>query len=211
MPTIPHSKSTLLLRYASGVIVGVIICLALRMINFALYRAQQPGVTKSPEEALAVEKQIGYKSGQSTIVEFLDFECGPCRTFWPNVRDFQKMHPGVRWVIVNCPLPVHPNAFSAAVCFDIARKYGHGEAMADLLMSGNITLSTKSLNCNLARFGLIQPIGSPRASLFGAEVQKEMRLARDLGVRGTPALFVLSKNGILTEVESLGAAELFLE
>ncbi len=198
-------------RCLIGVILAAGGCVILRTINFAVLRSQLPGEIKSHEAALSVEREVGYKPGQPIIVEFLDFQCSPCRQLWPSAKDFRRIHPEIRWVLVNYPLPVHPDAFAAAVCFSIARRFGQGEAMAEHLMSDKVSLSTSSLNTDLARMGLKRLVGLPQAATFESQVLREVRLAKAIGVRGTPSLFVLSKTGVLTEIHSLDAAELFLK
>jgi protein-disulfide isomerase len=60
--------------------------------------------------------------GKTTIVEFMDFQCPPCRAAWPHLKSILKSHPLVGDRAVMFPLRMHPLAFDAAVASVEARQ-----------------------------------------------------------------------------------------
>jgi len=166
----------------------------------ALPASQQPTVPRSEADALILRNALGLASGQATLIEFMDFQCPPCRASYPGIKAALKAHPRAAYRAVNFPLSMHLYAFGAAVASEIAREHGQHDRVFDDLFTGKADLDPGSLNAYLRRRGLPAIVGKAGSSRFEKKVRGEMKMAQDLKVNSTPTLFVLDRNGTLTEV-----------
>lgn len=97
-------------------------------------RAQQAAAPKSVEEKLRDAAGMSRAKGSETatvhVYELADFQCPFCGQFAMEVMgkiDSAFIKTGkVQWVYVNLPLPMHPNAFTAAeaaMCSGVTGKF----------------------------------------------------------------------------------------
>ena len=93
----------------------------------------------APEQAkvkfeLAGRPMKGKETAKVTIVEFSDFECPYCVKAEPTVKALLAKYPDkIRLVYRDFPLPMHPNAVSAAPVAMCAAKQGKFWPVHDLL------------------------------------------------------------------------------
>jgi len=92
---------------------------------------------------------------------------------------------------------------NAAVAAEIARKNGKLEFISDEFMSGRVSLDIESMNKLLVAQGCKGLINTPKDTEYRAIVAREVKLAQDLKLKGTPTLFVLDSAGRLFQVNSL--------
>lgn len=137
---------------------------------------------------------FGPANAPVTIVEFSDFECPYCRswftTTWPQL---QKAYGNkVRLVYRDFPLTnIHPDAESAAEAAGCANEQNQYWAFHDMLFNGSslgqqtyITYAT-TLKLDLAKFQ--DCLTSHR---YQADVQSDAQYGASLGITGTPTFFV---------------------
>jgi protein-disulfide isomerase len=158
---------------------------------------------RSPADAQRLMAYLHLERGVPAVVEFMDFECPPCRMSWPKLEQFRSKHPGVVYRAVNFPLPMHTNAFPAAVASEIARAHGKYEVTFSALFSGRCALDKDSLNRYLLSIGAPAIVGSKAAAPFEHLVKADQAFAGKFGVNATPTFFVVSGKGTLTEVRSV--------
>jgi protein-disulfide isomerase len=114
----------------------------------------------------------------------------------------------VRFVYKHLPLTsLHPNALPAAQAAVAAQKQGKFWEMHDILFSKNDGLTPEALKSYAQRIGLdVARFESDMAAAeTKAQIQEDMRLSRQLGVRGTPTIFVNGKLLTQRSVDGLKA------
>ncbi len=146
--------------------------------------AGAPSIGAKPDEALV------------TIVEFSDFECPYCRQGAEIMKALVKKYPKeVRVVYRHYPLDFHPGALPAAVISTLAEEKGVFWAFHDAVFATETELTGDVL------LKIAEGVGISKAEVekrlkdqAAAEyVQKDMALAKEVGVEGTPSFYV---NGI---------------
>ncbi|MBW2269058.1 MAG: thioredoxin domain-containing protein [Deltaproteobacteria bacterium] len=132
-----------------------------------------------------------------TIVEFSDFQCPYCRRVIPTLQQIEERYPEqIRIVFRNFPLANHSRAKPAAEAALCAHEQDQFWAYHDKLFENSRALSgddfkryAGDLDLDVAAFEACLD-----ESRFTAQVETDLRDARDAGVTGTPAFFV---NGVM--------------
>ena len=144
----------------------------------------------------------GPESAPVTIVEFADFECPFCQRMAPELDElWEKRQESVRFVYKFMPLSMHAHAEIAARAAIAAQAQGkfwpmhralfsHGERLEE----GDLEGYAKDIGLDVARFR-----DDMRAPATTARLERDRKLADDLGVKGTPTLFI---NGREFDVKS---------
>jgi protein-disulfide isomerase len=135
----------------------------------------------------------GPQTAPVTLVEFADFECPFCQRIAPELEDlWQKRQTSVRFVYKFMPLPMHPHGEIAARAAIAAQAQGKFWEMEHLLFANGAHLEDADLLGYATSVGL--DIDRFRADLQSpatkARLDADRKLADDLGVKGTPALFI---------------------
>ncbi|WP_189115799.1 DsbA family protein [Pilimelia terevasa] len=141
--------------------------------------------------------------GRVTVVEFLDFECAPCRAAYVGVEKLRAEYGDrITYVVRYFPLTQHPNAFHAAHAAEAAARQGRFEAMYKKLFDtqdawGGRPPSQAAVLESYARELGLDPARFT-ADAAGAEVAARVRAdvtdGDSAGVPSTPTFFV---NGAL--------------
>ena len=140
-----------------------------------------PVMTKGPADASV------------TIVEFSDYQCPFCKRAQQALRQVMAEFPGqVRLVFKDFPLDFHERAMPAAVAARCAGETGRYWEYHDLLFGGPPELSRESLLQYAEQVGAGRETfaGCLDGGKFQAEVEKDVREGRALGVTGTPTFFI---------------------
>jgi len=129
-----------------------------------------------------------------TIVEFSDFECPFCSRVEPTLdRVTESFGDQVRLVFKQFPLrQIHPNAQKAAEASLCAHDQGKFWQMHDAMFADQRNLAVPALKAkaeelglDTAAFGQCQDSGK-----YADAVQEDLEQGSEVGVGGTPALFV---------------------
>ncbi len=133
---------------------------------------------------------VANPSGDVTLVEFMDYNCGYCRRMMPDIRELVGKDKGVRFVLKEFPI-LGPDSVVAARAAIAARNQGRYWDMHLALMESD-DISIAGVRSVGKKLGLdIEKLEADMAALATEQVLAEdMRLARALGLQGTPA-FVL--------------------
>jgi len=136
----------------------------------------------------------GPANAKLTIVEFSDLQCPYCAQLAPVLDSISRAYPkDVRLVFKNFPLPFHPQSRTAAAAAMAAGKQGkffefrfqaasHFHNLGDSLY---IALA-RGLGLNVERFKE-DMIETPEVDKI---LDEDMELGKDLGVEGTPTVYV---------------------
>lgn len=131
-----------------------------------------------------------------TIVEFSDFECPYCRQGAEVMKALVQKYPKeVRVVYRHYPLDFHPGALPAAVISTLAEEKGvfwefHDAVFAtESELSGDVLVKLAE-GVGISKAELEKRLQDSAATQY---VQKDMALAKEVGVEGTPSFYV---NGI---------------
>ena len=133
---------------------------------------------------------LGDPKAPVTIVIFTEYECSYCRRAEATVAQLRERHGAeLRVVIAEHPLPAHTRARPAALAALAAAEQGHFEGMHERMLGGSlddaaIDAAARSEELDIARFE------TSRATTAVDALERSERLAKALGVRGTPSFFV---------------------
>lgn len=184
--TVPGASSLSLTPDGQRLLVGNTKENALQVIEIA-YVYQLP-VGKSPIKG-AVDAPV-------TLTVFDDFQCPYCARLVPLLDQLVEAYTGrVRVVFKHFPLQMHKAAKPAALASIAAREQGKFWEMHDQLFANfkqlndaKIRQLAEAVGLDMERFD--QDLQNPA---YLAEVQADIRLGQQAGVRGTPSLFLNGK------------------
>lgn len=154
---------------------------------------------------------LGPDDAPVTIVVFDDFECPYCAKAVPLLKDAQKLYPEqTRLAYKNFPLKMHRNAEAAAIAGLAADRQGKFWPYHDLLFEHYNRLNpqkiaelAKQAGLDLAKFEKDR-----RDPQLKRQVQTDMSQGREIGVRGTPSIFI---NGRKVNERNINAMRRMIE
>jgi protein-disulfide isomerase len=163
-------------------------------------------LTRSPGSPVG-----GNPKGDVTVVEFFDYRCGYCRKSFPAVVELEKTDPNVRIVFKEFPI-LGPASLLAARAALAARLQGKYFALHKKMMGGEVEISETGIMEAASKLGLDtdklrEDMNSPAIS---EEIQKNNRLASEIGITGTPA-FIVGEELIPGAIDIDGLRQLVLE
>ncbi|ABP52658.1 DsbA family protein [Salinispora tropica] len=137
--------------------------------------------------------------GRVTLVEFLDFECGPCAAAYPTVKEILADYEGqITFVVRYFPISSHPNAELAARAAESAANQDRFAEMYQLLFENQNAWSrqdepqtevflgyARTLGLDIDRFQ--RDLDDPATA---ARVAKDRTDGEAVGVQGTPTFFL---------------------
>jgi protein-disulfide isomerase len=170
--------------------------------------AVMPKGTEGPADAGKLVRETSHMTGSigatMTIVEFGDFQCPACASYYPLVKQIVAEYgsnPNFNFVFRNFPLPMHQHAMIAAEAAEAAAAQGKFWEMEDLLYTNQKEWSASpiptdyflqyaaTLKLDVAKF---------RSDLenhaYQAVIQNDMSDGNALNVQSTPSFYV---NGVL--------------
>ena len=146
-----------------------------------------------------------------TLVEYMDYQCPPCRRVEPLIQQYVGSHAAkMRLVVHNFPLPMHRYAQPAAIMAEAAREQGRfQEVHAALLRSDSLDKDA------LHDIAVQQKLDLPRLSqseqtTAKATVLADMKRAGGLNVAGTPTLFLCGPGDKVVEVYDIKQVDDYL-
>lgn len=150
---------------------------------------------------------MGDKNASVTLIEFSDFQCPFCRTFWrdslPLIKSEYIDTGKVRFVYRDFPLSFHSGAMPAAQATECAKEQNKFWEMHDKIFSeqdkqgtGTIQFTVADLKQWSGEIGLdTNKFNSCLDSQkYADEVNNDLKDGQTAGVSGTPTLFVDGKS-----------------
>jgi protein-disulfide isomerase len=156
--------------------------------------AQVPEVTDA-------DHQKGPKNAKITLIEYSDFECPFCKSFYPTVQQImQEYGDQVRVVYRHYPLPFHAQAMPTAEASECAAEQLGADAFwqyhdAIFSSSSEVTASTA--------LDIAEQVGANRQSVqecmdsdkFVQKINDQMAGGSAAGVNGTPGTVIVTDDG----------------
>jgi len=134
---------------------------------------------------------VGNPNGKVTVVEFFDYQCPHCVEMAPIMGAIIKANPDVKVVYKEFPIrgPLSEFAARAALAANMQGKY---DAFSHALLNSNAPLTEDSIMAMAKASGL--DVDKLKKDMDSPAVKKQLKdnikLAQDLKLFGTPALFV---------------------
>jgi len=135
----------------------------------------------------------GNLNGDVTLVEFFDYRCGYCKRVYPTVKKVLAEDAGVRLVFKEFPI-LGPESIFASRAALAARWQGKYVQFHDALMKSKGQLPERKVLAIASSVGVDTDVlhrdMTSRASEIDQIIQRNLDLAKDLGVTGTPGFVV---------------------
>ncbi len=164
--------------------------------------AAESPVNDAKQELLtitAADHVRGNSQATVTLIEYLDFECSVCGTYYPLMKNLEEEFGGqVQFVYRYFPLTGHRNALNAALAAEAAHLQGKYQEMFDLLFAKQTEWGGKTNSDRQVFEGYAQELGLDLEKFRADAVSKEVRerverdlsSGRQLGVNSTPSFFL---------------------
>jgi len=156
-------------------------------VSAAISRLQNQ-LTKQPTSPVG-----GNPDGDVTIVEFFDYRCGYCKKVLPEVIALLEQDKNLRYVFKELPI-LSPESEMAARAALAAWRQDKGKYVAyhTALMQAQGNLSERRIlrlarNAGLDPAKIAKDMQHPKVE---EELKRNVRLAEQIGIRGTPAFVI---------------------
>lgn len=135
----------------------------------------------------------GPEDAKVVVVEYSDFECPYCSMAAESLNALKKRYGNVvRFVFRQFPLDFHQNAMPAAQASLFAKEHGKFWELHDRMFANQKALSAADIEKYAAEVGL--DVAQLKAALeskkYESQVQADMKLGAEVGVSGTPSMFL---------------------
>lgn len=187
------------------IMAGVLISAAVIYSNGGLSGTARVGDAVGELKAVSTDDDayLGDKDAPVVIVEFSDYQCPFCRSFWRDTLPLIKSEyidtGKVRFVYRDFPLDMHPGAMPAAQATECAEEQGKFWEMHDKIFieqekqgGGTVQFGVDDIKKWAGGIGLnISELSSCLDSQkYAEEVKKDLKDGQTAGVSGTPGFFV---------------------
>lgn len=134
---------------------------------------------------------VGNPQGDVTLVEFFDYQCGYCKAVHPELIRLMEAEPKLRVVMKEFPI-LGPASVTAAKAALAARRQGKYLELHNALMEQRGQLDEAKVMRAAASVGLdVERLKADmEAPEVAAHLARNLRLAEDLQISGTPAFVV---------------------
>lgn len=182
-------------------LVGALIAMALASKNTGL--PSPTAVAQSSYDfVFTPEDHIkGAQNAKVTIVEFSDFQCPACKSYFPIIEEVLKAYPNdVRLVYKHFPLrTIHFRAEDGAFASEAASNQGKFWGMYTLLFDNQDTWVKESGSATFEKYAsdLGLDVSKFKTDFASGAVKEKVRAAEkfgiDLGINSTPSFYVNGK------------------
>ncbi len=139
---------------------------------------------------------IGPPDAQVTLTVFSDFECPYCSKEFPVIENLLKKYPrDLNVVFKHFPLRSHKFASRAAIAALAAEKQGKYVELSREMYKNFRSLNETTMKEYAEKVGLDMNKFEQglKNSAFKQQIQRDQQLARNVGVRGVPSLYINSR------------------
>lgn len=128
---------------------------------------------------------MGNPDGDVVVVEFYDYACGYCKQSVADIEQLIKVDPGVKVVFRGFPILGPVSLDAARLSLAAAQSTNFIKVHHDLFAASQ--LDEKTIKATLRKNNLSLP---KDLSVIDAEFRNNNRLAREIGMSGTPAFII---------------------
>ena len=132
----------------------------------------------------------GDPAGQVTLVEFFDYNCHFCRDMAAGVRALLKQDPKLRVVFKDIPILGPGSAMAAKAALAAARQAKYTELHFALMQVKELNRETVLKTASEVGLDTVRLARDMEDPAIAAAIDRNLALARELGVEGTPAFVV---------------------
>ena len=186
------------------IILGVLVATAIIIVGGAWIvgnkqPAQEEAVVAETENLLREENSImaGPADAKVTVVEFADFQCPACASFYPVMKQAKEKYSdqSVSFVFRHYPLPQHEHAQLAAEAAEAAHAQGKFWEYHDILFENQPEFEKDQLIEYAEQIGLnMEEFNTALDSrTYRDVVLADLADGRAIGVPGTPSIYI---NGV---------------
>lgn len=170
-------------------------------------------LTVTPERVIGTIQDFrGEPDSPYTLVEFGDYQCGPCAQQESKVNALLTQYRGrLKLAFRNYPLSFHPFALPASLAAESARRQDKFWRVHDNLYARKgqidknaIDIAIKQANTDSTRFR------QDSRDIAAKVVQRDQSDGKSLNVSGTPAFFLCGPNSSVWRVASLKQVEEYM-
>ncbi len=188
-------------RRKRGWLWGSVIVIILIIIGISVASVKSGGkvtaVGDLADAVTALDWQKGSTNPAATIVEYSDFQCPACGSYYPVIKELLAKRPDIALVYRHYPLPQHGQAKAAAAAAEAAGAQGQFWAMHNMLFENQSVWSGKSsapeifigyaaaLKLNLDQFR-----ADVASATTTAAINDDLASGRRSRVNGTPTFFI---------------------
>ncbi len=183
-------------------VLGVIIAALVGVFAFTKEKAATPGTDTAQNSSQVGSRTVGEGTGGVTLVEYGDFECPACKSYYPIIQEIKKSYGDqIKFQFRHFPLvQIHQNAMLGSRAAEAANNQGKFFEMHDLLYenqdtwskttSPNSVLETfaKQLNLDVEKFKADM---SSEATL--KTINADIKTGQALGANSTPTFVINGK------------------
>ena len=163
----------------------------------------KPVTSQEPKDPAPVNESdyiFGKSDGVFTLIEYSDFQCPACRTYYYFVDKLLNSTTSVRFIYRHFPLPQHPNAIPAALAFESAGVQGKSFDMYKALFENydewveladpkpEFVKYAESLGLNSAKFS-----EDMASTTLRKRIDDNAKEGQKIGINATPTFFVNGK------------------
>lgn len=116
-------------------ILAVIVVVFVGVFTFTRPKSDAPGGSNSSNSSQTSNHTVGTGNKKVTLVEYGDFQCPACKSFYPVVKQIKETYgDDIKFQFMHFPLTqIHPNAMVSSRAAEAAGKQGKFFEMHDLL------------------------------------------------------------------------------
>ena len=136
----------------------------------------------------------GNTSGQIVVTEFIDYNCGYCKKTLQVINELLKRNSNIKVVFIDFPILSETSYTAAKAVLAAFEQDAYFEFHTELL-TGNRDFSksyimdlAKKLKLDINKFK-----EDMESSLISEKLEKNIKFARDLNIRGTPSFIIKKK------------------
>ena len=171
---------------------------------FAVLKNRQQSVPPAQAISVSVQTVMHQTSAKYTLVEFMDYQCFPCRMADKTLPETLQAHKGkVDFVVRNFPLTMHTLAKPAAIAAEAAKEQGKFDAFRKCLFEepnlseSRITQIAQQNHLDMKRFQ------KDCAAVALRRVEDDLRDAKTLKVNATPTFLLCTPDGKVFRLSTL--------
>lgn len=132
-----------------------------------------------------------------TLIEFLDYQCPPCRKIDIELSNISKSPFGLRRIVRHLPLRMHSQAMPAAILAEEARIEGKFDQIHTQLMQSSLDSDS------LKKLAFEHNIPTSQESIAKTRISQDIEDAKKIGITGTPTMILCLPGNKTYRIQSI--------